>query len=191
MDGKVSAENDSHLQSCPTCTNLVQELRLIATEARQLAWDEQTLYEPSVRVWNGIEAALASERLADRTIAFPLAPHRSKWMLWGWAAAVAAALAFTFGTIQFLHLNSAPPVVAKAPAAFDANDARLLATVGAHSQQMKQVYADNLNNVNTYIKDAKKSLDEDPSSQEAAEYLREAYAQKAMLYEMGTEHSLE
>ena len=56
---------------------------------------------------------------------------------------------------------------------------------------MKEVYEANLRNVNAFIADARSSLAQDPDNAEAHEYLREAYAQKAMLYDMATSRSLE
>ena len=54
---------------------------------------------------------------------------------------------------------------------------------------LKPVYAASLRNVNQYISDARATLAQDPSDEEARMYLRQAYAQKAMLYRMGTSRS--
>ena len=57
FEGDRTAEQESHLQSCPVCSSLVAELDLIAREARQL----QEIAEPNPRVWASIEIALRQE----------------------------------------------------------------------------------------------------------------------------------
>ena len=52
-----TAEQATHLKSCPRCSGLLADLDLIAREARQL----QELAEPSPRVWNSIEIELRRE----------------------------------------------------------------------------------------------------------------------------------
>jgi hypothetical protein len=72
---------------------------------------------------------------------------------------------------------------------FDADDTQLLTQVEQQSPAMRVVYADGLRKVNAYIADAKSMLDQDPD--DAREYLREAYAQKAVLYQLATARSFE
>jgi hypothetical protein len=60
IDGGGSAEEQEHLQTCPVCSDLVADLRYIADVAKLLV----PMEDPSPRVWNGIEKALESERLA-------------------------------------------------------------------------------------------------------------------------------
>ncbi len=55
---------------------------------------------------------------------------------------------------------------------------------------MKASYEDNLCSVNAYIHDAELSVQQDPTDQEARQYLMEAYEQKAMLYDMALNRSL-
>ena len=62
FEGGRTAEQESHLKSCPVCSGLVADLDLIAREARQL----QELAEPSPRVWNSIEIALRQRRHHSR-----------------------------------------------------------------------------------------------------------------------------
>jgi hypothetical protein len=76
-------------------------------------------------------------------------------------------------------------------ASHDENDLQLLAEVEARNPGLKTIYENNLKNVNSYISDAKTSVQNDPNDSEAREHLREAYAQKAMLYDMATARSLQ
>ena len=57
FEGGRTAEQESHLKSCPVCSSLVADLELIAREARQL----QEVAEPNPRVWNSIEITLRQE----------------------------------------------------------------------------------------------------------------------------------
>jgi hypothetical protein len=93
--GVVANEYEAHLKSCPECSDLLSDLKLITSQARQLAATE----EPSPRVWLGIAAQLRAEGLihnsksaASRPILVPVpaSPPR-RWSAW-WLAPVAAAL---------------------------------------------------------------------------------------------------
>jgi hypothetical protein len=87
---------DMHVKSCPDCSDLVSDLKLISSEARQLAADE----EPPARVWVRIAAELRAEGLireqdvplsaSSRPILVP-SPSRRRWSAW-WLAPVAAAV---------------------------------------------------------------------------------------------------
>ncbi len=93
--GTLATEFETHLKSCPDCSDLVSDLKLIASEARQLAATE----EPSPRVWLGITAQLHAEGLirepeapvAPRPILVPSSSYRRRWSAW-WLAPVAAGL---------------------------------------------------------------------------------------------------
>ena len=76
-------------------------------------------------------------------------------------------------------------------AASSDEDAQLLLAVAQRSPALKQIYESNLKSVNAYISDARSSVEKDPEDSQAREHLREAYAQKAMLYDMATSRSLE
>ena len=89
-DGAADTDFDAHLKSCPACSDLVSDLKLISSEARQLAATE----EPASRVWVRIAAELHAEGLirepeSTRPTLVPTSPGR-RWM-W-WLAPVAAVL---------------------------------------------------------------------------------------------------
>jgi hypothetical protein len=99
--GRLAAEFETHLKSCPDCSDLVSDLKLITSEAEQLVATE----EPSPQVWLGIAAQLRAEGLISdpvarepsvrtsavpRPILVPTSPRR-RWSAW-WLAPVAAGL---------------------------------------------------------------------------------------------------
>ena len=57
--GVFPADFETHVKSCPACSDLVSDLKLISSEARQLAASE----EPPPRVWVRIAAELRAEGL--------------------------------------------------------------------------------------------------------------------------------
>ena len=98
-DSALQADLETHLKSCPACADLVSDLKLIASEARQLAASE----EPAPRVWVRIAAELRAEGLIrepesapTRHILIPTSPRPSLGRRWTstawWLAPIAAAL---------------------------------------------------------------------------------------------------
>jgi hypothetical protein len=96
-DGASQVEFETHLESCGDCSDLVSDLELIASEARQLEATE----EPGARVWVRIAAELRAEGLIrepeptpsfapSRPILVPTSLRR-RWSAL-WLAPVAAAL---------------------------------------------------------------------------------------------------
>jgi hypothetical protein len=90
-DGAFQPGFDTHLKSCPACADLVSDLKLISSEARQLAASE----EPAPRVWVRIAAELRAEGVIrepapSRPILVPTSARR-RWSAW-WLAPVAAGL---------------------------------------------------------------------------------------------------
>ncbi|MGA2004776.1 MAG: hypothetical protein ABSG70_15430 [Terriglobales bacterium] len=121
MDGNAtSADQDfelqSHLSTCPDCSELVSDLRLIAGEARQLSDTD----EPAPRVWVRIATQLRAEGLIRdpelpglRTVV--ATPPRRQWRAL-WLAPV-AILALAAGSL-LLHQKTTSPVtpqIAKQP----------------------------------------------------------------------------
>ena len=92
-EGVFPADFEAHVKSCPDCSDLISDLKLISSEARQLAASE----EPAPRVWVRIAAELRAEGLIrepdsalNRSILFTPSPRR-RWSVW-WLAPVAVAL---------------------------------------------------------------------------------------------------
>jgi hypothetical protein len=105
---------EAHLESCAACSDLVSDLQLIASEARQLAEAE----EPAPRVWVRIAAQLRAEGLIhsqdDQQESAPMrpvlvpTPLRSRWQAW-WLAPIAAAF-LAAAAYVVSHKAPAPPV---------------------------------------------------------------------------------
>jgi histidinol-phosphate/aromatic aminotransferase/cobyric acid decarboxylase-like protein len=84
----------------------------------------------------------------------------------------------------------APKVVSDAALA-GLNDDDLLQEAGQQSAALRAEYADNLRRVNQYIEDAKNIVAADPNDEEARRSLMEAYQEKAMLFELALDRSLQ
>jgi hypothetical protein len=116
-DARFQTDFETHLQSCPDCSDLVSDLTLIACEARKLAATE----EPAPRVWLRIAAELRAEGLIrepdsvpSRPILVPTFPRR-RWSTW-WLAPVAAAL-LAAGAYVVSHKPAPQMVRQQVPAA--------------------------------------------------------------------------
>jgi hypothetical protein len=204
FEGGRTAEQESHLKSCPTCSGLVADLDLIAREARQL----QEVAEPSQRVWNSIEIALRQEGIIrDPRLGPSLVPARPRRWSMAWLAPVAALVLVAFGIVVYqrgsrdsrlaAHLDTTTPsLVAILPNSQkpsnvnNSEDDQLLAAVASRSPAMQAQYASNLQNVNAYIKDAEESAQADPNDEEAQQIVMDAYEQRATVYEMALDRSL-
>jgi hypothetical protein len=109
-----TAEQQAHLKTCPACSALVAELKLIASSASELRANE----EPSPRVWNSLEIALRQEglirpqtnqpflvpQLAASASTRSLSSFAAGWGWRGWLVPAAAALLIAVGI--FLNQTS-------------------------------------------------------------------------------------
>lgn len=194
MDGGAAPEAEGHLKSCVACAGLVADLKEIAGQARLLAADD----EPGPELWTRIERSLEQEGLVR--VEAP-APRRyvwwgagqSPWAVPAWAAAVAALLLLAFG-MNTLRQAPAPTtsvsVVRPAPLV-DSDDLKLLEAVGKRSASKSARYRKHLEAVNASIRDAKRSVEQDPGNELARERLIQAYDQKSALYEMAMTRSMQ
>jgi len=71
------------------------------------------------------------------------------------------------------------------------NDNDLLQEVAQQTPALQAQYTDNLRSVNAYIQEAKNSVAANPNDEEARRSLMEAYQEKAMLFEMALDRSLQ
>ncbi|HEY1272628.1 MAG TPA: hypothetical protein VGF08_11610 [Terriglobales bacterium] len=201
LEVEAEGEHAAHLKSCAVCTDLVSDLRAICAGARLLGGAD----DPSPRVWANLQRALEAEGLihAPQQAGGVVVPVRKSWLSPVWLAPLAAALVLATGII--LRERVVPPPsetaghtqaspsgsvsgVHPAANAADADDAQLLAQI---SPAMRATYEDNLRNVNAFIQDAQSSLDQDPNDDEARRFLMDAYAQKAMVYELAMDRSMQ
>ena len=78
------------------------------------------------------------------------------------------------------------------PAALvDNDDLQLLSVVEKRSPAKRARYKAHLEAVNASIRDAKRSVEEDPANELAQERLIQAYDQKSALYEMAMTRSMQ
>lgn len=195
IDGGAAPEADGHLKSCAACAGLVADLKEIAGQAHLLAASD----EPGPQVWSRIEASLELEGLVR--VQAP-APRRALW--WGagqnrwavpaWAGAVAALLLLAFG-MNTLRQPTTPPAgvaVVKPAALVDDDDMKFLAAVEERAPSKGAArYKVHLEAVNASIRDAKRSVEQDPRNELARERLIQAYDQKSALYEMAMTRSMQ
>jgi len=119
IDGVTSesaqdSEFQSHLRTCPDCSELVSDLKLIASESRQLSNSE----EPPSRVWVRIAAELRAEGLIrDPELPRPrvaIEPVRQR--RWGgalWFAPIAILILAAGSYLMHHRTSSSPAQVAK------------------------------------------------------------------------------
>lgn len=203
-----SPAQQAHLKGCQECSALVADLLTIACAAGEL----RAAHEPGPRVWNSIQLALRQEGLirpqrAGRSL---LPSLNSSWGWARWALPVAAALLVTVGislrqrSVPPAENNqyAPPPVVSNVPSANSGgqiagvndaglNDADLMQEVAQQAPALRAQYTDNLRRVNEYIQDEKNNVAADPNDEEARRSLMEAYQQKAMLFELALDRSLQ
>jgi hypothetical protein len=192
-------EDESHLQTCPSCASLVQDLRYIAEQAKLLL----PMHDPNPRVWNNIEQSLQREGLLPEGRMSPpghiqknSTPHQAKsWTSLGWAMALTAVILFTVVLINYKP-NQLPQTRLSAqnssaePAQFNSDDRLLISQLSQQAPDARSTYESSLRDVNAYIADAQQAAERDPDDATAQELLQDAYEQKEMLYQMATARSL-
>jgi ABC-type iron transport system FetAB permease component len=190
-----SMEQEEHLKSCSACSDLVADLNAISQQARLLKGSE----EPSPWVWSSIEVALRQEGLIRQPqpeVFRPRAPVPLLGWKLRWLVPLAAAFLVAFGVLMHQHRTASVaerpnPLVGVVTAdAMAGEDVQLLNTVAERMPSMRASYESNLRLVNAYIRDAEQSAHNDPNDEVAQQYLRNAYEQKAMVYQMALDRSL-
>ena len=184
-----NAAEDQHLRGCPICSDLVQDLRYIAEQAKLLV----PMEDPSPRVWNGIKHSLEREGM--------IKPARARGRLLGpipWIGALGAMILVSFAAFLVergrqqqtgAQLDEQPPVIRTVSLntiATEQDDEQLLQHVAAARPASSRAYETNLRLVNASIAESKKTLQQDPDDGDARQSLHRAYGQKAMMYEMAT-----
>lgn len=193
LDGEAPAEAQGHLKSCAACAALVADLKEISDQARLLAAEE-----PGPEVWSRIEKSLVLEGLVRAEAPAPAralwwGAGQSSWAVPAWAAAVAALLLLAFGvnSLRQTPATPDPTAVVKPAALVDDDDMRFLAAVEKRTPSKSVRYKKHLEAVNASIRDAKRSVEQDPRNELARERLIQAYDQKSALYDMAMTRSLQ
>ena len=193
-------EDESHLQTCPSCASLVQDLRYIAEQAKLLL----PMHDPNPRVWENIEQSLHREGLFSEGRMPPLGhikknstaqTQAKNWTPLGWAMALTAVILFTVVLTNYKPKQlPQTPLTAQNSSTdsteFNSDDRQLISQLSQQSPDARGAYEDSLRSVNTYISDAQQAAERDPQDATARELLEDAYQQKEMLYQMATARSL-
>lgn len=192
-----NAEEEGHLRSCAACAELVQDLKYIAQQAKLLL----PMYDPSPRVWTGIEHALHQESmLQEGRMSRPghlmtyLPTQAKSWTPVGWAMALATLAVFTVALVNYRpHLPAAQVTAQNSTsqaAQFNGDDQRLIRRVSQQAPEVSRAYEVSLREANAYIEDAQQAVNRDPADGAAQEQLQQAYQQKETLYQMAVARSL-
>jgi hypothetical protein len=191
-------EEEEHLKTCPNCSSLVADLKFIAEQAKLIL----PLHDPSPRVWNNIQTALQKEEQASSGRRRPHqalskgARSKSKTdvvIAAGTAGVVLLALALLQGQSGTPNLERSQPSAGAAATPINAeeeSDRQILDVIARRRPALRPVYEKSLRETNAYISDVRKTLKANPQDAFAREQLRDAYAQKAALYEMASSHSV-
>jgi len=197
LEGGHTSERLEHLSSCSVCSGLLSELSLISSQAELLKESD----EPSPTVWNSLEAQLRREGIIRHP---PVSrPYFADFFLrWrkAWLVPVAAVLVIGAGiklfrpakvgdTAQIAKQATAPALPAKS--AVSAEDQQILNTVAARPPAQQASYRANLDEANSFIRDAEESLKANPNDVYTQQLLINAYEQKQMLYDLAVDRSYE
>jgi hypothetical protein len=193
----------NHAASCTVCSSLLSDFEHITAVATELPGE----VEPPARIWLSLRAQLEAENIIRQTEvpSSTLASRRSTvpwWQDFGMllrgrllAGAALAILIVGAGYIQInrrtpLPLASLNPVgsepFAVAATSLDQEEQSLgsiqtaqRASLTSSGSPVDNSLRENLATLNTFIKECRKRLQEDPNDQIARDYLASAYQQKA------------
>ena len=192
LEGGHTAELQAHLNSCSACASLLADLNFISSQARLL----QDAEDPSPVVWNMLELQLRREGLIRDGEIREIAPARSSLADFFrrrravWLVPVAAALVIAVGVKLYWptgigDTNPVARVTAPQPAPpLPTEDQQLMNTVAARFPLQQAKYRKNLEDANSYIRDAEQSIRNDPNDVYSQQLLINAYEQKQMLYDL-------
>ena len=191
-----------HVAGCPACSSLISDFERILAVTSEIPAE----VEPPSRVWVSLRAQLEAEKIiTEPAVVVPALKGSPWWQGFGQlirgrmlATAAVAALIVAAGYVQMTHKPSASPVSNTAVAdAVPRAVAEPFADAGTSLDQEEQSLGpmqiasmssvspvdnslrENLATLNTFIKECRKRLQEDPNDQVARDYLSAAYQQKA------------
>lgn len=195
LEGESRPEAVLHAESCPFCSVLLADLKLIGAEARSLP-----LEDPPARVWANVRATLAAEGILRQP------GSRAGWFsfpgLARWAAPAGALAALAVISAVLLvpsaaidHSRTATWLSvsdreAAAARVLENEDSTLASTVSELEKSfearqasldpsVKQVYRTGLKSLDESIRECRASVEREPGNTLAREYLVDAYTQKA------------
>lgn len=192
IDGKTDREHEAHLRSCSSCSELVSDLRAIASGAKVLCADS----EPSPRVWANIQRTLEQEgiiRPAQQPggVLFPArrwSPARVATATAIVLLAIGAFLYTNHGGLKQQVANTQSLTIPASESLASTEDVELLSHI---SPAARASYADDLQTVNAFIRDAEDTVARDPNDDEARHFLVQAYQERDMVYASAMDRSVQ
>jgi hypothetical protein len=193
-----------HVADCVACSSLIADFERIVATAKELPSE----VEPPSRVWVALRAQLEAEKIIrEERIAVPA--EKAPWwrgfgeLIRGRAlavSAIAAVLICAAGYFQVTRHQLSAPIANVTPAgksetvmvepfaaaalSLDQEEQSLgpmqsVSTGASNVSAVDNSLRENLATLNTFIKECRKRLQEDPNDQVARDYLAAAYQQKA------------
>ena len=205
VEGSATPDQQAHLSSCPSCSELLSDLNAIASQAELLLASE----EPSPAVWAALEAKLRSEGLirGPELVTYPTTFQKSfpsRWRL-AWLVPVAALLAVV-GVVKLYHpagvggeknpVAKQEQIVAPAPVQnvavrarrpVSSEDQQWLNSVAERPPATLASYRADLDQANAFIEDAEQSLKQNPNDVYTQQMRINAYEQKQMLFQLAVD----
>jgi hypothetical protein len=194
----------AHLAGCTHCQGFVADLAAVVSAARELPAE----VEPPARVWVLLRAQLQQEGIIKEPLAVPAAEHSSWWRGFSdlfrsrtFAAVTAGLLIVAAGIVQLrqpseprpvgpdvARMSSVPQwqipfqktVIALHDQEVDLRNMQLAGT-SAGSSPVDDSFKQNLQQVDQFIAECERHLNEAPQDELARDYLADAYQQKSDL----------
>jgi hypothetical protein len=195
LEGGHTPEQQAHLDCCSSCSGLIADLNEISSQAKFLIASE----EPRSAVWEALESRLRDEGLIRLPVF--VTPKPSVWSRWRapWLVPIAAALVLVAGLKLYhpFHAGDSEPVAKQASPApeiaavvpISREDQVVLNSVATRVPAQRARYRADLENANSFIRDAEQSMKDDPNDIYTEQMLLNAYAQKQMLYDLAVERT--
>ena len=194
----------AHVAGCKHCQGFVSDLSAIVSVAQELPAE----VEPPARIWLSLRAQLLQEGIIKEPVAVPAAEHSSWWQSFGdvfrnraFATVAAGLLIVAAGILQLRQPNEAPSsgtdvvrissvpqwqipfqktVMALHDQEVDLRNMQL-ADTAASSSPVDDSFKQNLQQVDQFIAECERHLNEAPQDELARDYLADAYQQKTDL----------
>jgi hypothetical protein len=194
----------AHLAGCRHCQDFVADFTAIVSVAQELPSE----VEPPARVWVSLRAQMELEGIIKQPVAVPAAEHFSWWRSLGdlfrtraFAAVAAGLLIAAAGIVQLRQPPETPPfgpdsvatasvpqwqipfqktVIALHDQEIDLRNMQLAGTL-AGSSAVDDSFKQNLKQVDEFISECERHLNQAPQDELARDYLADAYQQKSDL----------
>lgn len=199
MEGAREKDAQAHLRGCASCRGMEDELSAITVTARAMGTEEVEL---PPQLWNSLRAQLVQEGLIREVPARQISTRKPEAAVRGWRGWFAAlprpALAGAYlGALVALGVVLSGPISRRVndyrwrqgtqesthalSTQLDSVEQTTLASLASSNPVVTAALHKNMAIVDNYITLCEKSVQEEPESEVARDYLYEAYQQKADL----------